>query len=69
MNLDLYLFILSYEVNTAYLFPLSTDDYISKNHIARLIHAIVDRQDWSEIIDSYKGGGASAYSPKMLISV
>jgi len=58
-----------YEVNTAYLFPLSTDDYISKNHIARLIHAIVDKLDLREIIDSYKGGGASAYSPVMLLSV
>lgn len=34
-----------YEMSQDFLFPPSTSDYLPKNHIARLIHVIVDKMD------------------------
>jgi len=58
-----------YQVNKVFLFPPSSDDYIPEDHIARLLDHIVDRMDISEIEKTYKGGGASAYHPRMMLKV
>ena len=34
-----------YSTNQIFLFPHSSDDYISKDHIARLVSVIIDRMD------------------------
>ena len=56
-----------YEVNEDYLLPNSTDNYISKTHIARLINLLIDKIDISDIIKTYKGGGTTSYNPRMLL--
>lgn len=58
-----------YEQQKDYLFPQSTADYLPSNHIARMLSAIIDRIDISQIESKYKGGGASAYNPRMLLKV
>ena len=51
------------------LFAYSLQDLVPEKHPARLISKIIDQIDISEIINSYSGGGASRYSPKMLLKV
>jgi len=58
-----------YEQQKDYLFPPSTADFLSKDHIARMLSAIIDRIDISQVECQYKGGGASAYNPRMLLKV
>jgi transposase len=58
-----------YEQQKDYLFPQSTADYLPADHIARLLSTIIDRLDLSQIEARYKGGGASAYHPRMLLKV
>ena len=58
-----------YEMSQDFLFPPSTSDYLPKNHIARLIHVIVDKMDIEYIESQYKGGGVSAYHPSMMLKV
>lgn len=58
-----------YEQHQEFLLPKSSEDYISKYHIARVISNIVDRIDINFIYDTYQGGGSSAYNPRMLLKV
>src|SRR3989338_8290730 len=50
-----------------FLLPKSLNDFISPGHIARLLSDIIDRMDIKFIVDTYKGGGTSAYEPRMLL--
>jgi transposase len=45
------------------LFPASLNDRIPQDSPVRLVNEIVDKLDISNIIKTYKGGGASSYSP------
>lgn len=56
-----------YSTSYTYIFPASTDDYISKTHIARFVSTVIDKVGINFLIDKYKGGGASAYHPAMLL--
>lgn len=58
-----------YETGDNYIFPPTTDEYIPKNHVARLVNLLIDRMDISFIIETYKGGGASSYHPGMMLKV
>jgi transposase len=58
-----------YDTSYSYIFPASTDDYISKTHIARFVSTVIDKVGIDFLIDKYKGGGASAYHPAMLLKV
>ena len=51
------------------LFPQRLDDYIGENDPVRLVNQVVDELDLSSIIRSYKGGGTSSFSPKMMIKI
>ena len=44
-------------------------DYLPLNHPARVVSAIIDRLDISEIEAGYVGGGTSSYNPRMLLKV
>ena len=55
--------------NTPELFPINIFDKIPDNHPVRLIDAVVNSLDISDIIKLYKGGGRSAYHPRMMIKV
>ncbi len=52
-----------------YLLPPSLDELIGPDNLVRFIDAVVERLDLSELIAQYRGGGASAYHPAMLLKV
>ena len=59
----------SYNPNDSLLLPPCLGDYLPQNHNARVVSAIIDRLDISEIESDYKGGGTSSYNPRMLLKV
>lgn len=59
----------SQSINTPELFPINIFDKISENHPVRLVDKVVNSLDISHIIEKYKGGGTSAYHPRMMIKV
>ena len=61
----------SYNPNDNLLLPPCLGDYLPQNHPSRVVSAIIDRLDISEIETdyNYKGGGTSIYAPRMLLKV
>ena len=59
----------SYNPNDNLLLPPCLGDYLPQNHPARVVSAIIDRLDLSEIEAGYVGGGTSSYNPRMLLKV
>lgn len=51
------------------LFPPSLSDLIPATHPVRLVNDIIDRLDLLEILQSYKGGGNSCFSPRMMLKI
>lgn len=52
-----------------FLFPPYLGDLIPANHPVRLINAMVEKLDITDILNTYKGGGSSSYHPRMLIKL
>lgn len=50
-----------------FLLPKNIDDFICPGHIARLISRIIDQMDIQFILNTYKGGGTSAFNPRMML--
>lgn len=59
----------TYNPNDDLLLPPCLGDYLPQNHPSRVVSAIIDRLDISEIEAGYKGGGTSSYDPRMLLKV
>ena len=59
----------SYNRNEGSLFPVYLSDMVPAGHPARVVDAVVDSLDISEIERGYKGGGASSYGPRALLKV
>jgi len=55
--------------NQPALFPIDFGQLIPCSHPVRLINSIVDKLDLSSILNTYKGGGASSFHPRMLLKV
>jgi transposase len=55
--------------NSPELFPINIFDKIAEDHPVRLVNSVVDALNINEIIQKYKGGGTSAYHPRMMIKV
>lgn len=51
------------------LLPPSLDELVPENHMARVVDAVIDRLDISDILSTYRGGGNSAFNPKMMLKV
>jgi transposase len=51
------------------LFPVNIFDRIPEQHPVRLISDVVDKLDISAITAEYKGGGTTAFSPRMMLKV
>lgn len=51
------------------LLPPSLDELVPENHMVRVIDAVIDRLDISDILSTYRGGGNSAFNPKMMLKV
>ena len=55
--------------NQIMLFPPSLDELIPSNHVVRIVSAVIDRLDISEILSTYRGGGNSCFDPRMMLKV
>jgi hypothetical protein len=51
------------------LFPVSLDSKIAQDSPVRLVNQVVDNLDISKVIDTYKGGGTSAYPPRVMLKL
>lgn len=49
--------------------PVELEVFIPDNHIVRIVDQVIDSIDISPLLEQYKGGGSSAYHPKMLLKV
>ena len=57
----------SYSQNQDFLLPKSLHEFVEHGHIARLISNVIDEMNINHIIETYKGGGTSAFNPRMLL--
>jgi transposase len=55
--------------NQSVLFPVSFEALVPANHPVRVVNRVIDKLDISDIVTSYKGGGASSYHPRMLLKI
>jgi len=53
----------------AMLLPPDLSDLIAANHPVRVVNAVLDRVDITQLIEQYKPGGTSSYHPRMLLKV
>lgn len=51
------------------LFPSRLDENIPLFHPVRIVNEVIDKLDISDLLSDYKGGGTSAYHPRMLLKV
>ena len=51
------------------LLPPSLDELVPENHMVRVVDAVIDRLDISDILSTYREGGNSAFNPKMMLKV
>jgi transposase len=49
------------------LIPQSWDEKIPQGHPVRIVDSVIDKLDLSRLYSSYKGGGTTSHSPKMLL--
>jgi transposase len=56
-------------LNSPELFPVNIFERIPENHPVHLISDVVDKLDISNIMAEYKGGGTTAFAPKMMLKV
>jgi transposase len=59
----------AYNQGQGSLFPMRLEDKIPAEAPVRLVNQIVDQLDISGVINTYKGGGTSAYSPRMMLKL
>lgn len=59
----------AYDQNQISFLPPSLDELIDKNHLVRVVNQVVNAMDISELVNGYKGGGTTAYHPRMLLKV
>ena len=51
------------------LFPPCLDELIPSTHVVRVVNQVIDCLDTSCLMESYKGGGNSCYSPQMMLKL
>ena len=51
------------------LLPPSLDELVPENHMVRVVDAVIARLDISDILSTCRGGGNSAFNPKMMLKV
>ena len=59
----------SYNRNEGSLFPVYLSDMVPAEHPARVVDAVVEGLDLTELERTYKGGGTSCYSPRAMLKV
>jgi len=58
-----------YTPKQAMLMPGNLDEMIPEGHLVRVVDEMIDRLDIRPLKRQYKGGGTSAYHPRMLLKV
>jgi len=58
-----------YSQNQLSCFPADLGSLIAESSPARIVSMVVDKLDVSEVVRTYKFGGASSYHPKMMLKV
>jgi transposase len=58
-----------YEPYQKALFPLSLEERITPDHLVRVVSSVIDQMNIGALLTEYRGGGTSAYHPKMLLKV
>ena len=56
----------SQSINAPELFPVNIFDKIPENHPVLLVDQVVNSLDISTLLKKHKGGGTSAYHPRMM---
>jgi transposase len=51
------------------LIPLNLNDLVADDHPVRVVNAVLDKVDISDIIRQFRPGGTSSYHPRMLLKV
>jgi transposase len=51
------------------LMPQNLEELIPEGHLVRMVNEMIEELDLEPLIRQYKGGGTSAYHPKMLLKV
>jgi transposase len=59
----------AYQQEQPMLLPPNLGELIPDGHLARVVNEIIDELDMKPLIEQYKGGGTSAYHPKMMLKV
>ena len=59
----------SYQAQQILLLPPSFDELIEDHDLVRVVNRVVDSLDISGLINQYKGGGTTAYHPRMLLKI
>ena len=59
----------SYQPEQILLLPPSLEELIDEHHLVRVVNQVVNAMDISGLINQYKGGGTTAYHPRMLLKV
>lgn len=55
--------------NQLMLLPPDIGSFIPDNHLVRTVDKVINELKLSPLFETYKGGGASSYSPRMLLKV
>jgi len=58
-----------YTQNQAMLLPPRLEELIPEGHLVRVVNEMIDAIDIDPLERQYKGGGTSAYHPRMLLKV
>ena len=58
-----------YQPEQILLLPPSLDELIEASHLVRVVNHVVESMDISGLINQYKGGGTTAYHPRMLLKI
>lgn len=59
----------TYSQQQSCLLPQNLEELVGAHHLVRVVNEVVEGMDISTIINLYKGGGTSAYNPRMLLKV
>lgn len=59
----------TYDQEQVPLLPLTFDGLIDKNHLVRMVNTLVNSMNLNDLVTAYKGGGTTAYHPRMLLKV
>ena len=55
--------------NQPYLLPISIEDWVQEDHLARFVVEVTEELDIRAIRDKYRGNGIQAYDPRMLLAL